>query len=286
MNLYYRILLKFILTTISIVLVAAVPALFQGMKLNASTYIVAVESIISSMIHPATITYQLHQEMYPLFPEIWARWEYSIILLFLAFFVAFLLALALTYVTMLLPKKGREKIKFLLFCTESIPDVLVIGFFMVIVIPLYKRTNILLFNIAASGDERIVVLPTIALASLPTLLFYRTMIYDFEEEISQLYIDVAKSKGLRFYQVLFSHVLRNAIIRIFLHAKSIILFMLSSLLIVEFLFEADGVMRFMFDHHSPEVLAVGLILMFVPIYVVQALMQIMIEKTTGRQVEV
>ncbi|MEN1968483.1 ABC transporter permease subunit [Lentibacillus sp. N15] len=279
-------MLKFVLTTIGIILIAAVPALFQGMKLDVSTYVAGVESIVSSIFHPGTITYELHQEMYPLFPGIWARWEYSIMLLFLAFFVAFLLALALTYVTMLLPRKGREKIKFLLYLTESVPDVLVIGFFIVIVIPLYKHTGILLFNIAAYGDERILILPTIALAALPTLLFYRNLIYDFEEEISELYIDVAKSKGLRFYEVLFFHVLRNAIIRIFLQAKSIIGFMLSSLLIVEYIFETDGMLRFMFDHYSPEILTVGLLLLFVPIYAVQSLMQIMIEKTTGRQVEV
>ncbi len=39
MELYYCILLKFILTVIGIVLILALPALFDGMKLDISSYI-------------------------------------------------------------------------------------------------------------------------------------------------------------------------------------------------------------------------------------------------------
>lgn len=286
MRIYYRILLKFVLTTIGIVLIAAIPALFQGIKVDIPAYISTVGTIVSSFVHPNALTYSIGQETYALFPDFWARWGYSITLIFTAFFISFLLAMVLTFFTMLLSEKVREKIKFLLFLGESMPDILVVGLFMVIVILIYKHTNILIFNIAAFGDEKILLLPIIVLTIMPTLLFYRIMIYDFEEEASQLYIDVARSKGLTTQKVLFSHVLRNAIINIFLHAKSVIGFMLSNLLIVEYVFKVDGIMRFMFDHFVPEVLMEGMLFMFVPIYVMQAIGQVIIEKTTGRQVEV
>ena len=286
MRIYYRILLKFVLTTIGIVLIAAIPALFRGITVDVPAYISTVGTIVSSFVHPDALTYSIDQETYALFPDFWARWGYSITLIFTAFFISFLLAMVLTFFTMLLSERIREKIKFLLFLGESMPDILVVGLFMVIVILIYKHTNILIFNIAAFGDERILILPIIVLTIMPTLLFYRIMIYDFEEEASQLYIDVARSKGLTTQKVLFSHVLRNAIINIFLHAKSVIGFMLSNLLIVEYVFKIDGIMRFMFDHFVPEVLMVGMLFMFVPIYVMQAIGQVIIEKTTGRQVEV
>lgn len=209
MNLYYRILLKFVLTVIGIVLIANVPALFQGMKLDVVSYISAIQSFVINIIHPGALTYGQDQR-YDLFPGIWGKWEYSMILLFIAFFVSFLMALALTYMTMLLTRKYREKIKFLLFLTESIPDVLVIGFFTILLLSIYKHTSHLFFDIVAYGDERIFVLPLIVLVILPTLLFYRTMIYDFEEEASQLYIEHAKSKGLTKHKILFSHIFRNA----------------------------------------------------------------------------
>lgn len=286
MNLYYRIVLKFVLTTIGIILIAALPALFQGIKVDVITYISTVGEIVSSFVHPDALTYRIDQETYALFPDFWARWGYSITLIFTAFLISFQLAMLLTFFTMLLPEKVREKIKFLLFFGESMPDIFVVGLCMVIVIFIYKHTNILIFNIATFSDERILVLPIIVLTIMPTLLFYRIMIYDFEEEASQLYIDIARSKGLTTQKVLFSHVLRNAIVNIFLHAKSVIGFMLSNLLIVEYVFQVDGIMRFMFDHFLPEVLMVGMLFMFVPIYVMQAIGQVIIEKTTGRQVEV
>ncbi|MBL5769075.1 ABC transporter permease subunit [Heyndrickxia sporothermodurans] len=285
MSLYYRILLKFVLTTIGIVLVAAIPALFQGLKLDISAYVSEVGSIVLSVIHLDTLTYNLDQDTYRLFPDFWARWRYSITLMFIAVFLSFFLAMVLTFFTMLLPEKLRRKIKFLLFLGESIPDVFVVGLFTVIVPLIYKHTDTLIFNIVAFGNERIFVLPIIVLAVLPTLLLYRIMIHNFEEETSQLYIDVARAKGLTKERVLFSHVLRNAIINIFLHVKSIMWFMLSNLLIVEFVFNLDGLMHFMFDNLAPNVLAVGMFFVFFPIYFMNAIGQVIIEKTTGRQLE-
>ncbi|WP_269410613.1 hypothetical protein [Lentibacillus daqui] len=84
MSIYYRIILKFLLTVMGIVLAAALPALFDGLKLNVYGYIDAVESIVSSMVHPSTITYDVFEKTYSVFPGIWQRWEYSMILLVVA----------------------------------------------------------------------------------------------------------------------------------------------------------------------------------------------------------
>ncbi|WP_269410612.1 ABC transporter permease subunit [Lentibacillus daqui] len=187
---------------------------------------------------------------------------------------------------MLLSEKGRKRIKFLFFIGESIPDVLVIGLSILAAIFIHQHTDMVFFSIGSFADKRVFVIPIIVLAILPTLLFYRTMIYDFEEEYAQLYIDFAKSKGLTTHNILFSHVLRNAIINIFLHAKSITWFMLSNLLMIEYAFNIDGLMHFIMEHYSPPILAMGLLFIFVPIYAIQALGQSIIEKMTGRQVEV
>ncbi|MDY0404459.1 ABC transporter permease subunit [Virgibacillus sp. 179-BFC.A HS] len=179
---------------------------------------------------------------------------------------------------------GKNQIYF--FLGESIPDVLVIGLTMVGVVFIYKHTDMLVLEIVANNGEKIYALPIIVLALIPTMLLYRIMMYDFEEEASKLYTDIAKSKGLTTGKILFSHIFRNAMIHIFLHAKSMLAFLLSNLLIVEYVFNLDGLMGFMFDHFSPEILTVGMLSIFVPAYVLQAIGQIIIEKKTGRQVEV
>ncbi|GIO21706.1 ABC transporter permease subunit [Oceanobacillus sp. J11TS1] len=286
MNLYYRILLKFLLTFIGIILISALPALFDGMKLDISSYLSEVGSIGSSLVHPESITYGHFQTTYFLFPGIWARWRYSMILLFVSFIITFLLALGLTLITIMVTKKIRKTIRIILFIGASIPDIFVIGLSIITAIFIHKHTNIPFFSIASFGDNQIFMLPIIVLTILPTIFFYRTMIYDFEEEISRQYVDVAKSKGLSTYSILFSHVLRNAVIHIFLHSKSIIWFMLSNLLMIEYAFNIDGLMRFMLTNDSSQILAIGLLSLFIPIYIMQASVQIVIEKITGKQVEV
>ncbi|MEJ8767682.1 ABC transporter permease subunit [Oceanobacillus sp. HCA-5259] len=286
MSLYYRILLKFVLTFIGIILISALPALFDGMKLDISSYLSGVGSIASSLVNPKAITYENFQTTYFLFPGIWPLWRYSMILLFVSFFIAFTFALGSTLITMIVTEKIRKIIRAILFIGESIPDIFVIGISIMTAIFIRKHTNLPFFSIASFGDNQIFVIPIIVLTILPTIFFYRIMIYDFEEEISRQYIDVAKSKGLSTYSVLFSHVLRNAVINIFLQSKSIIWFMLSNLLMIEYAFNIDGLMRFMLMHGSVQILAIGLLIMFIPIYMMQASIQIVIEKITGKQVEV
>jgi len=287
MSLYYRIILKFFLTVIGIILASALPALFNGIKLDIYSYISGLRSIVSGIIHPNAITYEHLQETHFLFPSIWSRWEYSMILLFISFIIAFLFALALTLITMTLSEKKRKNVKSILYAGESVPDVLVVGLSIVTAVFIHKHTSIPFFSIASFGNNQVFTIPIVVLAILPTLLFYRTMIYDFEEESSQLYIEFAKSKGVSAYHILISHVLRNAIINIFLHSKSIIWFMLSNLLMIEYAFNIDGLMRFMFTtQDSLQILTTGLLLMFIPIYIIQASGQIVVERITGKQVEV
>ncbi len=285
MNVYYRISSKFFLTFIGIILISALPALFNGIKLDFSSYLSEVGSVISSLLQPTAITYEHFQTTYSLFPGILSQWRYSMILLLASFIISFLLALGLTFITMIVSKKIRKVIRIVLFVGESIPDVLVIGLSILSAIFISKHTNLPFFSIASFGDHEIFALPIIVLSILPTIFFYQTMIYDFEAEMSQQYVDIAKSKGMSTYSILFSHVLRNAVINIFLHSKSIIWFMLSNLLMIEYALNIDGLMRFIL-HSSSHILAIGLLIMFIPIYMIQASMQIVIENTTGKQVEI
>lgn len=283
-NLLYRLGLRFVLTAVGLVLIGALPALFDGISLDFSGYVSTLKSIFSSIIHPDSLVYSIRGVARPLFPKILEPWQYSMTLLFIAFFAAFIVALAATYFTMLLPKKFREKIKFALFTIESLPDVLIIAIFILLIITLYRHTHFLLFNIATIGEDKAYTLPIIVLAILPAVLLYRTMILDFEEEMTQPYVELATAKGMEARYVLLVHVLRNAFISIFLHSKFILWFMLSNLLVVEYVFNIHGLMYFMFTLYSPEVLTTGLFLLFLPLYLMFAIGQSVIELSTTQKV--
>ncbi|SCN40419.1 Protein of unknown function [Bacillus wiedmannii] len=51
---------------------------------------------------------------------------------------------------------------------ESIPDILLIIGLQLLIVWIYKKTNLLIMNIARVGDESIVFLPVLCL-SLPTI---------------------------------------------------------------------------------------------------------------------
>lgn len=290
--LYYRLSLKFVLTVIGIILAGALPALFSETELDFPGYISTIGSILSGIAHPDTLTYVLHptgppdERAFSLFPKILEPWRYSMTLLFASFFLAFLISLTMAYFTMLLSDKARRRIKFILFSFESVPDVLIIGIFSIVVIYIYEQTHILFFNIVNYGEDHAYTLPIIILTILPALLIYRTMILDFEEQMSEPYVDFAKTKGLETRQILFIHVFRNAFISIFQHSKFILWVMLSNLLLIEYVFNIHGLLFFIFNYFSPEALTVGLFLIFCPLFALQAITQLIMEKSIQEQVEV
>lgn len=285
-RLYIRIPLKFILSAIGIVFLSALPALFSSMKPDFGAYAEAIGSLFSALVDPGSMAYSTGTATNSLFPEVWGFWSYSMTLIGISFACAFIVALAASYTTMLFSSKVRKRITFLLRLLESIPDVFLIGLFTMLVLTIYDHTGVRFFHIIAYQDARIYALPIMALTVLPTLFFYRIMMHDFEAEWRESYVDLAKVKGMNTTELLFKHVFRNAIITFFLHAKSILWFMLSNLLIVEYVFNLGGIMRFMLDYHSPKILAVGLILLFIPIFLIQTAVQIVIEKGTDRLIEV
>jgi peptide/nickel transport system permease protein len=241
--------------------------------------------LISDLAHPSRLVYVIHDVARPLFPKIWGPWSYTMTILLLTFMLSLLIALFLTYFTMKLSGKTRDRIKFILFSLESIPDVLIISIFSLSVIWLFKHTGTLLLNVATYGEDKAYFLPIMVLGTLPTLLLYKMMILRFEHEEAEPYVELAKSKGLPGNYLLLVHILRNAMIGIFQHAKFILWFMLSNLLLVEYIFNIHGLLYFMLTKYSPQVLAVGISLTFLPLYLILSCGQIFIERLTGEVIE-
>src|SRR5699024_1662169 len=99
------------------------------------------------------------------------------------------------------------------------------------------------------------------------------------------YVELARGKGLRTSTILLKHILRNAFIRIFIDSKFVLWFMLSNLFMVEYLLNVRGLIAFMFHHPSLTVFTVGLLMIFIPIFLLLAIGQVIIEKITAQEVE-
>lgn len=285
-NLFYRLSAKFVLAIAGLFLIGSLPALFQGFHLNFTSYIAEVFHVLSQMLHPSSLHFIYDGRSFSVFPRILGAWVNSLELFFFGFALAFVLALAAAIVSMLLPSKWMKPIKLVLFLLESMPDVLIIVIFQIGVIWVYKQTNWLIFNVVSYGDEEMtIMLPVIVMAILPAMMLYRTMILDFEEEEDKPYIEIARAKGLKTGAILLRHVFRNAIIRIFLDSKYVLWFMLSGLLMVEYIFNVGGLTRFIVEYPTPEIFTTGLLMLFAPIFLLLIIGQILIEKLTAQEVD-
>ena len=276
-----RIALQFITAFIGVLLLGALPGLFTGMKLDPEGYIKRLQKTIEDIVHFQQLTFRSGNESYQLFPVVFEYLTYSIVILFSALILAFFIACIFTYFTYVAPPIIRRGLRRLAFLTESFPDVFVLALVQIGVIWIYKQTDILLMDVAAY--ERIYTMPILILSILPTLLLYRIMIHVLEEEVEKPYVELARTKGIEPTKIFFVHVFRNTILAIYFHSRSIVWFALSNLFIMEYVFNLNGLIRFMYEHPTPEIFTVSALLLFVPIFLFLTIYQLVAERAAKEE---
>ena len=273
---------QFIVAFIGVLLLGALPGLFNGMKLDLNGYINRLLRTIQELIHYKNLTFQSGNEQYSLFPAILDYLWYSIVLLFGALVLAFLMGFLITYVSLILPRPIQKVLKRMALLTESLPDVFILAVVQIGVIWLYKKTDFLIMDVASF--DRIYAMPILVLSILPTFLFYRIMLQVFEEELEKPYVDLAQTKGVSSTMILLVHVLRNGILPIYFHSRSIVWFALSNLFIMEVIFNLNGLIRFIYEHPTPEIFTISVLLLFVPIFIILSVYQLIAERASKQEV--
>jgi peptide/nickel transport system permease protein len=191
-------LTTFILTIIGFLFISALPALiFETEKLGSFVlpYFETIYQNLMKLFQPEQWVYFGSQKTYPLFPMLWDRYFYSMTI----FAISLLIAVILSHFFMILFQVVPRKIKKILLAFSSLmgslPDAFIIISLQLLVIMVYKKTNILVAQIAVF-EEDIYLLPIICLSVIPTFLLFKAILFLLKEEESKLYIDLAKMKGL------------------------------------------------------------------------------------------
>lgn len=277
-----EIILKFIITFVGIIIIGGIPSLFtvaEGQYINFQGFFDALQVILNSFLKLDELKYIPTENVeYPLFPHIFNPISYSLILLFSSLAIAYVVSTLLTFGTMLLPPNLVKRTKVSLSMLDSIPDLLLIYSFQLLVIFLYKKTGMIFFNFAALPGEKIYFLPLVCLSIYPAVFLFRLTITLFEEEFTKNYITLAKGKGIRMIMILYKHILPNVTVSLVNHSKNIIWFMLTNLLILERMFNIPGITSFIFEYLSPEVFVIGLLLLFIPTFFVNTACELAVEK--------
>lgn len=261
-----RKLLNLMTAILAFLLLACLPTLFNNQHFDILNYLNALKSTFLYIFHPQDIVFankisHIERSLFPFFIEPWLN---TIFILFAALFLAFIVSLLFTYLLYANEhiKKWYLKVNTVL---SIIPDIFYIPFSISMVILFYKYTDILLFNVADSYGNKALTFPILVLSIIPLVSSITFLSSVLDEVSSTDYIEFSRAKGLSKVELYFKHILRNLFASYLINFKHIIWITLSSLLLLERIFNTHGLSSFIFDYGSPEVLFVTFILIYIPI---------------------
>ncbi|MGR3764347.1 ABC transporter permease subunit [Rossellomorea sp. NS-SX7] len=276
---------EILLITAGIVFVSATSALFESQTLSPMSYFKQVGEVISDLLSPADLVYinpisDIERRLFPIL--LLAFWSSARI-----FFLSFILALVSSIILLIFyfsfGKIFKRTIKLISFFFGSLPDIFIIVLTQLTIVWFFKKTGILLIDLASVGENQVILLPAITLSVLPAFFFFSNMIQFLREEEGKPYVELARSKGLSRFIILFIHMMRNVLISLTYHGKQIAWMMISNLLILENLFNVFGVTSFLFTYNTPSIFAMASILLFLPLYLLLKILQLVIQRKTGKE---
>ncbi|KLA27656.1 ABC transporter permease subunit [Bacillus cereus] len=275
--------LQLVAAILCIICLGALPRLFKGLQMDLIGFWNTIVFLGEKLLQPGEITYGFRDSR-KLFPQIWIHYIETMIV----FLSAFLLSLFIAYVLVvwvLQRSHMKQKMWNGIFLTlESIPDILLILLSQLLVVILFQKTGFMPVKLAGLGEERIRLLPIICLTIPTTLLFIRLLLLRFKEELEKEYSLFAKSKGLSLRHILTHHISRNVLLTTIYYAKTNILFMLSNLYIIEWIFNTYGMFVFVKENSKLEIFTVSLVILYVPLFILFRILHTLLENVIKERV--
>ncbi|EJR49583.1 MULTISPECIES: ABC transporter permease subunit [Bacillus cereus group] len=275
--------LQLVAAILCIICLGALPRLFKGLQIDLIGFWNTIVFLGGKLLQPGEITYGFRDSR-KLFPQIWIHYIETMIV----FLSAFLLSLLIAYILViwvLQRSHMKQKMWNGIFLTlESIPDILLILLSQLLVVIMFQKTGVMPIKLAGLGEERIRLLPIICLTIPTTLLFIKLLLLRFKEELEKDYSLFAKSKGLSLRHILTHHISRNVLLTTIYYAKTNILFMLSNLYIIEWIFNTYGMFVFVKENSKLEIFTVSLVILYVPLFILFRLLHTFLQNVIKERV--
>ncbi|TCT26346.1 peptide/nickel transport system permease protein [Melghiribacillus thermohalophilus] len=264
-----KIAIHYILGVIGILAISVAPDVIRTYGVyDAWAYVKEFFQFVKAFVQPESWVFLYKDHPQPILEFLWDPYVYSLQILLGAIFLGFFLAFMLAMLTVFSPPVIRLTVRRILDILESVPDVMIAFFLQFFTVYVFKKTGVFLFDFVSLGeDEPIYLAPIITLAILPMISLFKVLLLFIEEELMKHYVEFARSKGVKKAGVLFVHVLRNVVPSTFYHGKIILWGALSSLFIVETLFNMKGITYYMTHDFRPMVIAVSLLMIFTPFFI-------------------
>ncbi|MGN7893412.1 ABC transporter permease subunit [Bacillus sp. 22475] len=275
--------LQLLAAILCIICLGALPRLFKGLQIDLIGFWNTIVFIGGKLLRPWEITFGFRDSR-KLFPQIWIHYSETMIVFLLAFLLSLLIAYVLV-VWVLQRSHMKQKMWNGVFLTlESIPDILLILLSQLLVVIVFQKTGFMPIKLAGLGEERVRLLPIICLTIPTTLLFIKLLLLRFKEEMEKDYSIFAKSKGLSLQHILTHHVSRNVLLTTIYYAKTNILFMLSNLYIIEWIFNTYGMFVFVKENSKLEIFTVSLVILYVPLFILFRILHTLLQNVIRERV--
>ncbi len=247
-----------------------------------STFINALSQMYAHIVSIQNVSIKINETHYdPFLSAIKEPYIYSFIVLFFAFLLSLLLAGFFATFTVLAPSPIQKGIKAVAFVIASIPDVIVVFSIQLSFIWVFEMTDVLIVDPIA-GFDNVYVLPIVTMAILPSIFLFQMMVLALQEEETKLYVEFVRAKGFSKSYILFKHILPNILITVLSTIQYVLWFMLSNLLITEYLFNMNGFFRFLYMQFGyPNIFFLCIAILFIPLYFLDVLAKWFVVYMTG-----
>ena len=164
------------------------------------------------------------------------------------FFSAILIISISLIVSIWQARSNKEWVKDIIGFFGFLPDFILILLLQMCVVLLYKSTGTKIAMVASrSFAEPAVLLPLITLTVIPSIYLIRTLTERSYHVLTEDYILMAKSKGIKKITIIFQHVIRNVLPYLKADLHGMLAIMMGNLFIVEYLFNIHGVTKLIFS---------------------------------------
>ncbi|PGM34493.1 peptide ABC transporter permease [Bacillus cereus] len=259
-----------------IICLGALPRLFKGLQIDLIGFWNTIVLLGGKLLQPGEITYGFRDSR-KLFPQIWIHYVETMFVFMSSFLLSLLIAYLLVVWVLQRSQSKQRMWNGIFVALESIPDILIILLSQLLVVIIFQKTGFMPVKLAGIGEERARLLPIICLTLPTTLLFIKLLLLRFREELEKDYSIFDKSKGLSLRHILTHHISRNVLLTTIYYAKTNILFMLSNLYIIEWIFNTYGMFVFVKENSKLEIFTVSLVILYVPLFILFRLLHTLLQ---------
>lgn len=263
---------QYILGVFIFIIIGSLPVLLRDLTFDFESYLSGIKDLAVKIFTLDGLTYDGEHE---LLPAVIDRYFYSLKTLTVSFIFSVILAFILSYIIVLFLKNKKDYVLSFIEIIRTIPDIVGIFLLQSIFIWINKTYGLKLVQTVSLGSENQAFLLPLLSLSLPIFLFLtQVIVLKIFDELDKQYVDFAKAKGLSFFYLLNVHVIRNIMYDLLSHFKTIIWMMLSTLVMVEYIFNMDGLMMFNIKHITIELFVFSCILFFTPFFIMYRLIDL------------